>query len=60
MTVIEIIIGLVACLALYVAVKAHLHHATIAAEVKNQDGKIVAAVQKEVAAVKADITPPAA
>jgi cell division protein FtsL len=59
-------------LALYVAIKAHLHNTTLAAEVANQKGKVTNletsaqnAVQADLAAAKAKIasltsaTPPA-
>ena len=52
----------VAGLALYLAIKAHLHHTTLAAEVANQKGKVMNletaatnAAQADIAAVKAKV-----
>lgn len=58
------LVGIIAGVALYIGIKAHLHHATLSAEVANQKGKVenigatvTAAIQTEVAKVKADIAP---
>ena len=36
----------------YIEIKAHLHGNSVGAELKNQEGKIAAAVQTEVAKIK--------
>ena len=56
--VLVLIVAAVAGLALYIAIKAHLHHTTLAGEVKNQEGKIQnvqASVDSKVAAAVADL-----
>lgn len=65
-SVILLIVAVLAGLGIYLAVKAHLHGVSLAAELKNQGGKVSnleqAAADKakaELEALKAKISPPA-
>ena len=71
--ILALIVAAVAGLALYIAIKAHLHHATLAAELANQKGKVtnletaaqnvaqadLASAKTKIASLTGAATPPA-